>query len=323
MASDLKFCGYKRLDVLRIYGFNLVLLPVNLAGVGNSIVQAITGEKSVFGRTPKVRDRTIPNLMFIVSPYCSSAWPLSRWSATTGTSAGTTWSTPASTRCWRSTPSWRSSACATRWSTLVVQLKARLYKPEKAVRATVSSPASIVANPPAVDWASVLHFGGLDAPRLPKAAANRALGQLASAPPFADDLDLGAALAVPSSSMIHPEVAFRTVFQPILDLATSGIVGYEALTRFEDGVSPDDWLADATARGAGVELEILLARAGIQAADLLPPGVWLSINVSLNLIRAGNALRNIIEGHKPDRARDRFCLDSQHHSLAGRSCRSS
>ena len=32
MASDLRYCGYKRLDVFRIYGFNLVLLPVNLAG---------------------------------------------------------------------------------------------------------------------------------------------------------------------------------------------------------------------------------------------------------------------------------------------------
>ncbi|MDO9176147.1 MAG: glycosyltransferase family 2 protein, partial [Actinomycetota bacterium] len=27
MASDLRYCGYKRLDVLRIYGFNLILLP--------------------------------------------------------------------------------------------------------------------------------------------------------------------------------------------------------------------------------------------------------------------------------------------------------
>ncbi|MCW2524211.1 MAG: hypothetical protein JWO63_2546, partial [Frankiales bacterium] len=32
MSSDLKRCGYKRTDILRIYGFNLILLPVNLAG---------------------------------------------------------------------------------------------------------------------------------------------------------------------------------------------------------------------------------------------------------------------------------------------------
>ena len=41
MAGDLRYCGYKRLDVLRIYGFNLILLPVNLAGVAKSIQQAI------------------------------------------------------------------------------------------------------------------------------------------------------------------------------------------------------------------------------------------------------------------------------------------
>jgi EAL domain-containing protein (putative c-di-GMP-specific phosphodiesterase class I) len=101
--------------------------------------------------------------------------------------------------------------------------------------------------------------------------------------------------ALPGRTMVHPEVAFRTVFQPILDLANSGVVGYEALTRFEDGVSPDHWLADATARGSGVELETLLARAGIQAADGLPAGVWLGLNVSSNLIRAGRALRTIVE----------------------------
>ncbi len=58
MASDLKRLGYKRTDVLRIYGFNLILLPVNLAGVFKSIQQAVTGKKIPFARTPKVRDRT-------------------------------------------------------------------------------------------------------------------------------------------------------------------------------------------------------------------------------------------------------------------------
>jgi len=29
MASDLRYCGYKRLDVLRIYGFNLILLMMS------------------------------------------------------------------------------------------------------------------------------------------------------------------------------------------------------------------------------------------------------------------------------------------------------
>jgi cellulose synthase/poly-beta-1,6-N-acetylglucosamine synthase-like glycosyltransferase len=69
MASDLAACGYKRTDVMRIYGFNLILLPVNLAGVGNSLLQALTGEKAAFHRTPKVRNRTAPPLLFVVAPY--------------------------------------------------------------------------------------------------------------------------------------------------------------------------------------------------------------------------------------------------------------
>jgi cellulose synthase/poly-beta-1,6-N-acetylglucosamine synthase-like glycosyltransferase len=69
MASDLRYCGYKRLDVLRIYGFNLVLLPVNLAGTVSSIVQGITASKAPFARTPKVRNRTVVPPFFVIAPY--------------------------------------------------------------------------------------------------------------------------------------------------------------------------------------------------------------------------------------------------------------
>jgi cellulose synthase/poly-beta-1,6-N-acetylglucosamine synthase-like glycosyltransferase/chitodextrinase len=69
MAGDLRYCGYKRLDVLRIYGFNLVLLGVNLAGTLSSIVQGITASKSAFARTPKVRNRTVVPLFLLLAPY--------------------------------------------------------------------------------------------------------------------------------------------------------------------------------------------------------------------------------------------------------------
>ncbi|GAA4207378.1 glycosyltransferase family 2 protein [Microbispora amethystogenes] len=69
MAGDLRYCGYKRLDVFRIYGFNLVLLPVNLAGTLSSIVQGITASKAAFARTPKVHDRTVAPPTFVVTPY--------------------------------------------------------------------------------------------------------------------------------------------------------------------------------------------------------------------------------------------------------------
>lgn len=68
MAYDLKYCGYKYGDIFRIYGFNLILLPVNLAGVLKSIEQALTGKKLAFARTPKVKNRTSAGLPYVVIP---------------------------------------------------------------------------------------------------------------------------------------------------------------------------------------------------------------------------------------------------------------
>jgi cellulose synthase/poly-beta-1,6-N-acetylglucosamine synthase-like glycosyltransferase len=69
MAVDLRYCGYKALDALQIYGFNLLLLPVNLSGSLSSVVQALTGSKGRFIRTPKVRNRTVPAFIFVFLPY--------------------------------------------------------------------------------------------------------------------------------------------------------------------------------------------------------------------------------------------------------------
>ncbi|POH67774.1 MULTISPECIES: glycosyltransferase family 2 protein [Cryobacterium] len=69
MGSDLRSCGYKFSDILRIYGFNLILLPVNLAGVLKSMQQAVTSKKIPFARTPKVRNRTAAPLLFVAVPY--------------------------------------------------------------------------------------------------------------------------------------------------------------------------------------------------------------------------------------------------------------
>jgi cellulose synthase/poly-beta-1,6-N-acetylglucosamine synthase-like glycosyltransferase len=69
MAVDLRHCGYKGRDVFRIYGFNLILLAVNLAGVGASLLQVLIGGRPAFKRTPKVRSRTTPGLTFVLMPY--------------------------------------------------------------------------------------------------------------------------------------------------------------------------------------------------------------------------------------------------------------
>lgn len=69
MGSDLRDCGHRFSDIFRIYGFNLVLLPVNLAGVLKSLQQAITGDKIPFVRTPKVKDRTAAPGLYVLVPY--------------------------------------------------------------------------------------------------------------------------------------------------------------------------------------------------------------------------------------------------------------
>ncbi len=69
MAQDLKDAGYKRTDVFRIYGFNLLLLPVNVAGTLKSIEQWLRNEKIPFARTPKVANRTASPWPYVLAPY--------------------------------------------------------------------------------------------------------------------------------------------------------------------------------------------------------------------------------------------------------------
>jgi cellulose synthase (UDP-forming) len=57
-SRDLRICGYRYSDALRIMAFNLMLLPVIAAGVMKQMEQIITGKKIPFGRTPKVTGRT-------------------------------------------------------------------------------------------------------------------------------------------------------------------------------------------------------------------------------------------------------------------------
>lgn len=76
MASDLKYSGYNYTDIFRIYGFNLILLPVNLAGVLKSLQQAITGKKIPFARTPKVKNRTAAALPYVIAPLFIIAFSL-------------------------------------------------------------------------------------------------------------------------------------------------------------------------------------------------------------------------------------------------------
>jgi diguanylate cyclase (GGDEF)-like protein len=75
--------------------------------------------------------------------------------------------------------------------------------------------------------------------------------------------------------------AIRPVFQPVLELATGRVCGYEALARVDANPvrRPDLWFAQAHRCGLGAELEALALRAALSVADR-PVGTFLALNVS-------------------------------------------
>lgn len=88
---------------------------------------------------------------------------------------------------------------------------------------------------------------------------------------------------------IIDEQRFTSVFQPFVNLATRQVVGYEALTRFDDGGRPDLHFLEAHRVGLGSELEAVCARASLAAARALSNDFWLSINFSPVALLDGRA----------------------------------
>jgi EAL domain-containing protein (putative c-di-GMP-specific phosphodiesterase class I) len=76
------------------------------------------------------------------------------------------------------------------------------------------------------------------------------------------------------------------VFQAIVLLQTREIVGFEALTRFSDGTRPDQRFKEADSAGMSIRLETACLAEQLEAASWLPPGTWLSLNVSPSLAAA-------------------------------------
>ena len=72
------------------------------------------------------------------------------------------------------------------------------------------------------------------------------------------------------------------VFQPIVELATGRVVGFEGLARFPDHElrPPDLWFAEAWRIGLGAPLELLAIRAACGELPRIPEGIRLSVNAS-------------------------------------------
>jgi len=67
-CRDLISCGYQWWDLPRVHAMDLLLIPVNLTGLLQSLRQGITGRQSPFTRTPKIPGRTIVPPVHVVMP---------------------------------------------------------------------------------------------------------------------------------------------------------------------------------------------------------------------------------------------------------------
>jgi EAL domain-containing protein (putative c-di-GMP-specific phosphodiesterase class I) len=89
--------------------------------------------------------------------------------------------------------------------------------------------------------------------------------------------------------------AFTPVFQAVVRLKTREIIGFEALTRFDDGTQPDQRFLEAHSAGMSIRLETACIGEQIEAASWLPPDVWVSLNVSPALATAVVPLISALE----------------------------
>jgi len=68
-TRDLKLMGYELKSIFRVYALNMILIPINIAGVLKSVKQGITGSKIPFKRTPKIGNRVVAEAKFILFQY--------------------------------------------------------------------------------------------------------------------------------------------------------------------------------------------------------------------------------------------------------------
>src|SRR5436305_8023852 len=77
---------------------------------------------------------------------------------------------------------------------------------------------------------------------------------------------------------------FRLVYQPIVHVDTGTIAGVEALTRFDDGRSPEFWFTECERLGTAAELDLLIIERALADLPLLPQG-YLAVNLSPSTLR--------------------------------------
>jgi EAL domain-containing protein (putative c-di-GMP-specific phosphodiesterase class I)/CheY-like chemotaxis protein len=94
----------------------------------------------------------------------------------------------------------------------------------------------------------------------------------------------------------YGEHRYCTHFQPVVELVGGLTVGYEALTRWDDGAPADAPFAEARRIGMSIEIEIETLRSALIAATELPGGGWLSVNLSPQTIMEYQGLPELLAG---------------------------
>jgi EAL domain-containing protein (putative c-di-GMP-specific phosphodiesterase class I) len=80
----------------------------------------------------------------------------------------------------------------------------------------------------------------------------------------------------------------RMVFQPIVDLRTGAMCGFEALARFPM-YRPDEWFRAATDSGMSGWFETTILQTALKSLPDLPDGCFMSVNMSPEAIQSPEA----------------------------------
>lgn len=90
---------------------------------------------------------------------------------------------------------------------------------------------------------------------------------------------------------------FTMAYQPIFDIITNRVIGFETLTRFSASPvrSPDIWFQEAAEIGLGEQLEIAAIEAVLQQLDQIPKDIYISLNISPGNILSGTIIQALQE----------------------------
>lgn len=93
----------------------------------------------------------------------------------------------------------------------------------------------------------------------------------------------------------------RVLYQPIFDLNTMKVIGYEALSRFDQRPCrpPDEWFGEASEVGLGMDLELAAVAAALRTNDI-PDDALLALNISPTTAASGR-LGEILAGTPADK----------------------